>query len=78
MTLCKSTHSSSNRVSLNLRPQSPDPNSILSFLVDELQAAEDAGQRAWIFGHVPPGVSDTMRDQVRSSLDSVASRRSLL
>ena len=78
MTLCESTRSSSNCFSLNSQPQSPDPNSILSFLVDELQAAEDAGQRAWIFGHVPPGVSDAMRDQVRSSLNSVAGGRSLL
>jgi hypothetical protein len=44
---------------------SPDPNSIFSFIIDELQAAEDAGQRAWLFGHIPPGVSDWMLDQVR-------------
>jgi len=27
----------------------------LRFLTDELQAAEDAGERAWIVGHVPSG-----------------------
>ncbi|KAH8113916.1 sphingomyelin phosphodiesterase [Phellopilus nigrolimitatus] len=41
----------------------PDPNDILTFLVSELDAAERAGQRAWIFGHIPPGASDVMRDQ---------------
>ncbi|OCB84000.1 sphingomyelin phosphodiesterase [Sanghuangporus baumii] len=44
----------------------PDPNGILSFLVSELDAAEKSGQKVWIFGHIPPGSSDTMRDQVRS------------
>jgi hypothetical protein len=28
---------------------------MLRFLTDELQAAEDAGQRVWIIGHVPAG-----------------------
>ena len=27
---------------------------MLRFLTDELQAAEDAGQRVWILGHVLP------------------------
>lgn len=44
----------------------PDPNGILEFLITELAAAEKAGQRAWIFGHIPPGSSDVVRDQVRS------------
>uniref|UniRef100_A0A0W0GDV1 Calcineurin-like phosphoesterase domain-containing protein n=1 Tax=Moniliophthora roreri TaxID=221103 RepID=A0A0W0GDV1_MONRR len=43
--------------------QQPDPNGILSFLVSQLQAAEDAGQRAWIIGHMPPGIADTFDDQ---------------
>ena len=30
---------------------------MLRFLTDELQAAEDAGQRVWILGHVLPGFS---------------------
>jgi len=42
----------------------PDPNGILSFLIAELQAAEDAGQRAWVVGHMQPGGEDTLRDQV--------------
>lgn len=41
----------------------PDPNGILEFLVEELQEAEDAGQRAWIISHMPPGRGDVMRDQ---------------
>jgi len=28
---------------------------MLRFLTDELQAAEDIGQRVWIIGHVPAG-----------------------
>lgn len=28
---------------------------MLRFLTDELQEAEDAGQRVWIVGHVLPG-----------------------
>jgi len=43
--------------------QQPDPNGILEFAVQELQAAEDAGQRAWIIAHMPPGRGDVMRDQ---------------
>ncbi|KAF8637872.1 hypothetical protein AX17_002498 [Amanita inopinata Kibby_2008] len=41
----------------------PDPNGILEFAVRELQAAEDAGQRAWIIGHMPPSRADTLHDQ---------------
>ncbi|GJJ10859.1 hypothetical protein Clacol_005087 [Clathrus columnatus] len=33
----------------------PDNSGMLRFLTDELQAAEDAGQRVWILGHVLPG-----------------------
>ncbi|GAO48093.1 hypothetical protein G7K_2280-t1 [Saitoella complicata NRRL Y-17804] len=33
----------------------PDSSGMLRFLTDELQAAEDAGQRVWIVGHVPSG-----------------------
>lgn len=43
----------------------PDPNGILAFLVQELQATEDAGQRAWILGHIPFGSGDYLHDQVR-------------
>jgi len=41
----------------------PDPNGIQEFLVNELHHAEALGQRAWIFGHVPPGASDALYDQ---------------
>lgn len=35
-------------------------------MVQELQAAEDAGQRAFIIGHMPMGKEDALNDQVRS------------
>jgi sphingomyelin phosphodiesterase len=38
---------------------------MLAFMVNQLQAAEDAGQRAWIIGHIPSGKSDIFHDQVR-------------
>ncbi|KAF8591354.1 sphingomyelin phosphodiesterase [Ramaria rubella] len=40
-----------------------DPNGILAFMVRQLQAAEDAGQRAWIIGHIPAGKADAFHDQ---------------
>ncbi|TFK49001.1 sphingomyelin phosphodiesterase [Heliocybe sulcata] len=40
-----------------------DPNGILAFIISELQAAEDAGQRAWFIGHSPVGKGDIMWDQ---------------
>jgi len=44
--------------------QQPDPNGVLAFVVAQLKAAEDAGQRAWIVGHIPPGGrSDVLHDQ---------------
>lgn len=43
--------------------QQPDPNGIIEFAVRELQAAEDAGQRVWIIGHMPPNRHDTLHDQ---------------
>ncbi|WFD03046.1 hypothetical protein MOBT1_001735 [Malassezia obtusa] len=33
----------------------PDVSGVLRFVTDELQAAEDANERAWIVGHVVPG-----------------------
>ncbi|KAJ6526013.1 sphingomyelin phosphodiesterase [Mycena capillaripes] len=41
----------------------PDPNGIIAFMVDQLQAAEDAGQRVWIIGHIPIGAGDIVVDQ---------------
>ncbi|KAF8591358.1 sphingomyelin phosphodiesterase [Ramaria rubella] len=40
-----------------------DPNGILAFMVRQLQASEDAGQRAWIIGHIPAGKADAFHDQ---------------
>lgn len=47
----------------NSDTRQPDPNGILAFLVEALQETEDAGQRAWIIGHIPPGHVDIMHDQ---------------
>ncbi|KAF5389664.1 hypothetical protein D9757_004095 [Collybiopsis confluens] len=41
----------------------PDPNGILSFMVETLQAAERAGQKVWVIGHIPLGKADTVEDQ---------------
>ncbi|KAF9078780.1 Metallo-dependent phosphatase-like protein [Rhodocollybia butyracea] len=41
----------------------PDPNGILSFLVEQLQFAEDLGQRCWIMAHMAPGGGDVTLDQ---------------
>lgn len=37
----------------------PDPSGMLRFVTDELQDAEDAGDRVWIIGHVLPGWDGT-------------------
>ena len=37
----------------------PDVSGQQKFLIDELQAAEDAGERVWILGHVLPGWDGT-------------------
>lgn len=37
----------------------PDTSGMMRFLTDELQLAEDAGDRAWIIGHVPSGWDGT-------------------
>jgi hypothetical protein len=50
----------------------PDPNGIIAFLVDALQAAEDAGDRAYIIGHIPLGKEDTLVDQVPSASQLLA------
>ncbi|KAJ7198285.1 sphingomyelin phosphodiesterase [Mycena pura] len=41
----------------------PDPNDVLAFMIEELQRAEDRGERVWIIGHIPPGHSDFAVDQ---------------
>ncbi|GAA5905278.1 hypothetical protein JCM6882_003735 [Rhodosporidiobolus microsporus] len=50
-----------------------DPNGIIAWFAEELDAAEKAGQRAWIVGHIPPGKADILRDQ-SNYLDQVFQR----
>jgi hypothetical protein len=72
MIFSKFIQSNDNKYILNaLLPfhRRPDPNGILAFLISSLQAAEDAGQRVWIIGHMPPGGPDALRDQVRDVFD---------
>lgn len=49
---------------------SPDPSGMLRFVADELQRAEDLGQRAWIIAHVrcPRGYCAIGRSQDSSCL----------
>ncbi|KAF4637428.1 hypothetical protein G7Y89_g661 [Cudoniella acicularis] len=39
-----------------------DPSGQLAWLVNELQAAETAGERVYIIGHMPMGLGDALRD----------------
>jgi sphingomyelin phosphodiesterase len=39
-----------------------DPSGQFAWLVSELQAAENSGQRAYIIGHMPMGMGDAFRD----------------
>ncbi|KAH9946301.1 Metallo-dependent phosphatase-like protein [Epithele typhae] len=39
-----------------------DPSGMFAWLVSELEAAETAGQRVWILGHMPMGASDAFHD----------------
>jgi sphingomyelin phosphodiesterase len=43
-------------------PMEKDPNGQFEWLIKELQAAEDAGQRAWLISHIPSGSTDHFRD----------------
>lgn len=40
-----------------------DPSGMLTWLASELEAAEAAGERVWILGHMPLGSGDTFHDQ---------------
>jgi len=44
-----------NNIYAFLNAEDPDYSKIFTFLIDELQKAEDAGQRAWIMGHAFSG-----------------------
>jgi len=50
-----------------------DPDGQLAWLVSELQAAETAGQRAYIIGHMPFGVNDALHDG-SNYLDQIVNR----
>ncbi|KAG9072015.1 hypothetical protein KI688_006237 [Linnemannia hyalina] len=39
-----------------------DPNGELKWLITQLQAAEDAGERVWIIGHVGPSQTDCLQN----------------
>jgi sphingomyelin phosphodiesterase len=39
-----------------------DPDGQLAWLVSELSAAETAGERVWLMGHMPMGASDALHD----------------
>ncbi|KAG0005914.1 hypothetical protein BGZ79_000608 [Entomortierella chlamydospora] len=39
-----------------------DPNGQLQWLITQLQAAEDAGERVWILGHVAPSQTDCIQN----------------
>ncbi|CAN8096248.1 unnamed protein product [Discula destructiva] len=40
-----------------------DPSGMLTWLASELQAAEAAGERVWVLGHMPLGSGDAFHDQ---------------
>lgn len=40
-----------------------DPSGMLAWLVSELEAAETAGERVWLLGHMPLGSTDAFHDQ---------------
>ncbi|PLB54382.1 acid sphingomyelinase and PHM5 phosphate metabolism protein [Aspergillus steynii IBT 23096] len=41
-------------------PMPADPDGLLAWLIDELTAAESAGQRVWLVAHIPAGGPDTL------------------
>ncbi|KAG9952538.1 acid sphingomyelinase, partial [Aureobasidium melanogenum] len=43
-------------------PMETDPSGQLAWLVSELDAAEKAGERVWLTGHMPMGSGDTFHD----------------
>ncbi len=42
-----------------INTSNPDVSGTFKFVIDELQAAEDAGERVWLFGHVLSGWDGT-------------------
>ncbi|CAH7686937.1 Metallo-dependent phosphatase-like protein [Phakopsora pachyrhizi] len=43
----------------------PDPNGILTWLIEELKDSEEKGQKVWLMGHLSPGKSDCLRQPSR-------------
>ncbi|SPO00652.1 related to acid sphingomyelinase [Cephalotrichum gorgonifer] len=52
-----------------------DPDGQIAWLASELDAAEKAGERAYIIGHMPPGDNDAFHDQ-SNYFDQVVNRYS--
>lgn len=55
------------------RDMTKDPNGQLAWLASELQAAETAGERVYIFGHMPMGGKDTFHDG-SNAFDTIVNR----
>ncbi|KAI8365386.1 Metallo-dependent phosphatase-like protein [Radiomyces spectabilis] len=43
-------------------PMEKDPNGVFAWLIEQLQEAEDEGERVWIIGHIAPGDSTCFHD----------------
>ncbi|KAH8428809.1 sphingomyelin phosphodiesterase [Aspergillus melleus] len=54
-------------------PMPADPDGLLAWLIDELTAAESAGQRVWLVAHIPHGGPDTLHDY-SAAFDRVVNR----
>lgn len=50
-----------------------DPSGMLTWLAGELEAAEAAGERVWVLGHMPLGSNDAFHDQSHY-FDSIVQR----
>ncbi|KAK2603211.1 hypothetical protein N8I77_009685 [Diaporthe amygdali] len=50
-----------------------DPSGMLAWLATQLEAAESAGERVWILGHMPLGSNDAFHDQ-SAYFDSIIQR----
>ncbi|EGG16526.1 saposin B domain-containing protein [Cavenderia fasciculata] len=62
-----------NDQNLYLLADSTNPAGMITWLVNTLQAAEDAGQKVYIIGHIPPGISDCV-DVISQQLYQIVNR----